>query len=258
MNRNVAALPTERSRSVDRRVLWIGLSLILLTIAGWESVQLWRIIEGERSIGADPEFYKMVGRRWLETGVYYTDRQLSGPFVVQTQVDNLYPPHALYLFVPFVFLPVILWWVIPLAIVGYAVWRLRPVPWSWPLLALVIALPKTISATIYGNSDLWVAAAVAGGVLWSWPALIATFKPSLAFFALIGINRIWWWFFLAMLVVVNLPFLPLWFDYLRVMQNNTTASPLYSIGNLPFMLLPVLAWLVSRERSPFARVRAAA
>ena len=37
----------------------------------------------------------------MTTGVYYTDQQLAGPYVVQTQVHNLYPPHALYLFIPF-------------------------------------------------------------------------------------------------------------------------------------------------------------
>lgn len=238
----------------DRRILWAGISLVLLAVAAWEAVQLWRIIGAQEAIGVDPVFYRDMGQRWLDTGTFYTERQLSGPYETTTLVDNLYPPIALYLFVPFVFLPLILWWVIPLAIVGYVVFQLRPVPWSWPILALILALPKTISSTIYGNSDLWVAAAVAGGVLWSWPAILALLKPSLAFFALIGINRVSWWFMAAILVVLSLPLLPLWLEYPTVIVNSTS-TVIYSIGNLPFMALPLMAWLASRDRSPFEVVR---
>jgi len=235
--------------------LWAGLSLILLTVAAWEALQLWQIIGEQQAIGVDPLFYQDMGRRWLETGTFYTERQLSGPYETTTLVDNLYPPIALYLFVPFVFLPIILWWIVPLAVVGFVVWYLRPVAWSWPILALVIALPKTISSAIYGNSDLWVAAAVAGGVVLGWPAILAAFKPSLIYLALIGINRISWWFMAAILVVLSLPLLPLWLQYPTVIMNSTSGA-LYSIGNLPFMCLPIMAWLFSRDRSPIARIRA--
>lgn len=242
-------------RRTDRRILWAGISLIVLAVAAWEAVLLWGIIGDQDAIGVDPVFYQDMGRRWLETGTFYTERQLSGPYETTTLVDNLYPPIALYLFVPFVFLPIILWWIIPLAIVGFVVWYLRPVAWSWPILALVIALPKTISATIYGNSDLWVAAAVAGGVVLGWPAVLAVFKPSLIYLAVIGINRISWWFMAAILVVLSLPLLPLWVQFPTVILNSTSGA-LYSIGNLPFMCLPLLAWLFSRDRSPIARIRA--
>jgi len=247
--------PGVASNRADRRILWAGISLILLSVAAWEAAQLWVIIDEQDAIGVDPVFYQDMGRRWLETGTFYTERQLSGPYETTTLMDNLYPPLALYLFVPFVFLPLILWWVIPLAIVGFVVWYLRPVAWSWPILALVIALPKTISATIYGNSDLWVAAAVAGGVVLGWPAIIAVIKPSLVYFAVIGINRISWWFMAAILVVLSLPLLPLWLQWPTVITNSTSGA-LYSIGNLPFMCLPILAWLFSRDRSPIARIRA--
>jgi hypothetical protein len=247
--------PGLTSNRADRRVLWAGISLIVLLVAAWEAAQLWVIIDEQQAIGVDPVFYQDMGRRWLETGTFYTDRQLSGPYETTTLIDNLYPPIALYLFVPFVFLPLIMWWLIPLAMVGFVIWYLRPVAWSWPILALVIALPKTISAAIYGNSDLWVAAAVAGGVVLGWPAILAVFKPSLVYFAVIGINRISWWFMAAILVVLSLPLLPLWLQWPTVIANSTSGA-LYSIGNLPFMCLPILAWLFSRDRSPIARIRA--
>lgn len=256
MHANVAVTGVQPRR--DWRVLWVGISLIVLAIAGWEAAILWRVIGDQNAIGVDLAFYHDMGLRWLETGTFYTERQLAGPYETTTLVDNLYPPHALFLFVPFVYLPALLWWAIPLGLVAFSVWRLRPVPWSWPVLAVVIALPKTISATIYGNSDLWVAAAVAAGVMWSWPAVFATFKPSLGVLALIGVRRRSWWIAAVALATVGvLPFVPLWLEWPRVILNSTSGA-LYSIGNIPFMLLPVLAWLVSRDRSPFARVRRAA
>ena len=254
MGISYTAPPTPSRWHSERRIIWAGLSLIVLAVAAWEAVHLWEIIGAQGAIGVDPVFYQDMGRRWLETGTFYTERQLSGPYETTTLIDNLYPPIALYLFVPFVFLPLILWWVIPLAIVASVVWYVRPVAWSWPILALVIALPKTVSATIYGNSDLWVAAAVAGGVVLGWPAILAAFKPSLVFFALIGINRISWWFMAAILVVLSRPLLPLWLQYPDVIRNSTSTAA-YSIGNLPFMSLPILAVLFSRHRSPFKRIR---
>ena len=120
-----------------------------------------------------------MAQRWLDTGVYYTEHQLTGPYVIQTQVDNLYPPHALYLFVPFLFLPAILWWVIPLGVIGYVVWWCRPVAWMWPILALIVLFPKTPGQILFGNTDMWIAAAIAGGVRWAWPSVFMTLKPSL-------------------------------------------------------------------------------
>ena len=241
-------------RPADRRILWIGISLILLVIAGWETVQLWRIVGDERAIGIDPVYYQDMGRRWLETGTFYTADQLAGPYETTTLVTNLYPPIAIYLFVPFVVLPLILWWIIPLAILATVIWYLRPAPWSWPLLALVVALPKTISATIYGNSDLWVAAFVAGGLVLGWPGILTVFKPSLLPLAIAGINRISWWFMAAILVFVNLPLLPLWLQWPSVILNSTSNAT-YSVGNLPFLFLPVIAWLASPHGSPIDRVR---
>ena len=49
---------------------------------------------------------------------------LSGvPYDLAPMADVLYPPHALFLFVPLVFVPAIVWWVVPIAVITYAVWR---------------------------------------------------------------------------------------------------------------------------------------
>src|SRR4029078_6946076 len=116
----------------------------------------------------------------------------DGPYQVQTLVDNLYPPHALYLFVPFVVVPALVWWLVPLRVIAYLQWWCRPAAWAWPILALILVFPKTPNQIIYGNTDMWIAAFIAGGVRWAWPAVLVSIKPSLAPFALIGIRSRWW------------------------------------------------------------------
>ena len=240
---------------VDRlRPLWIGLSVVLLALAAYETALLFGVINGQQAIGTDLHYYQFVGQRWIDTGVFYTDRQLSGAYQVQTQVDNLYPPHALYLFIPFLVLPNLLWWAIPLGVVGYIVWWCRPVAWIWPILALAVLFPKTPAQVLFGNSDMWITAAIAAGVRWGWPAVLVTIKPSVSFFAMIGIRSRRWWIAAGVLVVASLPFLGLWLDYV-VATMNSSAKFWYSFGDLPMFLLPVVAWLGSSRRGDtgFAR-----
>ena len=78
----------------------------------------------------------------------------------------------------------------------------------WPILALIVLFPKTPGQILFGNTDMWVAAAIAGGVRWAWPSVLVTFKPSLAFFALIGIRARSWWI-AAGLFALGQPSVPL-------------------------------------------------
>jgi hypothetical protein len=234
-------------QSARLRPVWIGLTIVLLVLAAVEVVVLFGIVDGQRAVGADLEYYRFVAQRWLDSGVYYTDRQLAGPYQVQTQVDNMYPPHALYLFVPFVALPGILWWVVPLGVVAWVVWWCRPATWAWPILAAIVLFPKTPNQIIYGNTDMWVAAAIAAGVRWGWPSILTSFKPSLAFFAILGIRSRRWWVAALGLAVVSAPFVGLWLLYPQVMRNSS-AQFYYSLSNLPFFVLPIVAWLGSSRR----------
>jgi len=231
--------------------LWVGLTTVFLLLAALETVFLFRVIDDQRAIGTDLNYYQFVAQRWLDSGVFYTGRQLTGPYEVQTLVDNLYPPHALYLFIPFLVLPELLWWVIPLGVVCYVVWWCRPVAWMWPILALIVLFPKTPNQILFGNTDMWVAAAIAAGVRWGWPAVLVTFKPSLAFFAILGIRARSWWIAAGLLALVSLPFLGLWLDY-PVAMGNSSAKFWYSFGNLPFFVLPIVALLGSRRRGATA------
>ena len=235
--------------SARLRPVFVGLTIVLLVLAAIEAVILFRIIDSQDAVGVDLVYYQDVARRWLETGAYYTDRQLSGPYQQQTLVDNLYPPHALYLFVPFLYLPPILWWVIPLSIVAWVVWWCRPAAWGWPIIAAIVLFPKTPNQIIFGNTDMWVAAAIAAGVRWGWPSTLVTFKPSLFFYALIGIRTRGWWIAAVALAVISLPFLSLWLVYPVAMSNSTASGQFtYSLSNLPFFSLPIVAWLVSSRR----------
>jgi hypothetical protein len=233
---------------VDRlRPVWVGLSVVLLAVAVWIWYSLYLIIDGQQSVGVDLEYYRFVAQRWLDTGIYYTTDQLSGPYETETLVTNLYPPHALYLFVPFLFLPSVLWWILPLAFIVYVVWWCRPAIWAWPILLAIVVFPKTPNQIIYGNTDMWIAAFIAGGVRFGWPSTLVSIKPSLIFFAAIGILRRSWWIAVAVLAVASLPFLALWLDYPTVLLNSS-GTVAYSFGNLPFFLLPIVAWLVSGRR----------
>ncbi len=234
-------------RTWNLRPIWIGLTVMILILAGAESLFLYRIIDDQHSVGVDLVYYRDVAQRWLDTGVYYTDRQLSGPYHVQTLVDNLYPPHALYLFVPFVLLPAALWWILPLGLMAWVVWWCRPVAWAWPILALMVLFPKTPNQIIFGNTDMWVGAAIAAGVRWGWPSVLVSFKPSLSVFGLLGIGSRRWWVAALLLGSVSLPFLGLWLQYPTVL-GNSTAGWYYSFGNLPFFVIPIVAWLTSSRR----------
>ena len=151
------------------------------------------------------------------------------------------------MFVPFTVLPPALWWALPIAFVIWTVWRLRPRSWAWPLLALVLALPKTWVVLFYGNTDMWLTAFVAGAVLWAWPAVLITIKPSLVFLAAIGITRRSWWVAAVVFALLNVPLIPLWLQWISVIRNST-ATLEYSLANLPLITLPVVAWLASSRR----------
>ena len=169
-------------------------------------------------------------------------------------VDVLYPPHALFLFVPLAFVPAITWWVVPIAVIGYAVWRWRPAPWAWVAMILLLMWPRANAAFLFGNTDMWMAAAVAAGLLWGWPALALTLKPTFLPLAFIGVRTRGWWIALAVLGVVSLAMIPLWIDYLTAMRVANIGLG-YSLGSVPLLLVPIVAWLGRRRQTRSVRSR---
>jgi hypothetical protein len=232
------------------RPLGVAVTAVLLAIAAAEFVWFWRYIDSQHALGVDLNYYREIAQRWMDTGVWYTDRQIAGPYETQTLVDNLYPPHALYLFLPWVVQPLFpLWWLLPFGMLAYVIWRLRPRPWFWLVFALILALPKTPVAILYGNSDLWVLFFASAAVLWSWPGVLVTFKPSMGPFALVGIHRRSWWVAAAILAIATLPQIQLWLLWPRVIEHSS-ATLEYSLAAYPLMTLPWVARLASTTRPP--------
>jgi hypothetical protein len=201
----------------------------------------------EQPFGVDRDLYLTVTRRWLDGGSYFEPYQLAGPYEIRAG-DVLYPPVALVLFVPFALagaLGAVLWFVIPLAGTAVAVAWLRPRPIVWPLLALGATNPTTLLKVWTGNPVIWsmLALAVATiGSRWRFAAPFALLKPSLAPFALFGINRRSWWLGAAALVLASLPFGSLWAAWVASVLNSRGGGPLYSALEVPMVLLPLVAW----------------
>lgn len=220
----------------------ILLAISISTVAYWS--QLWP----ER--GTDYHYFVAQADRWVSGDGFYVPRQLTGPYVM-TIHDNKYPPPALLLFLPFVWLPGLLWWVIPLVAIVIFVIRQRPAPWAWPLIAVACLPPRTLAIVLWGNSTMWVAAFVALGLWAAWPSLLIMFKPYFAPFMLIGVHRRAWWLAAFALLVVNIGLIPTWAEYLTAWRNAGASWPSldYSPLDLLILSIPLVAWL-ARTRSP--------
>lgn len=231
------------------RIALLVVTGVALGLAIAEFIEAWREESALGNIGEDYAFYVDLGRRWLNTGVIYGERQLTGlPYHVEINVDNLYPPPAILLFTAFVFLPWFAWYLVPVGLVGMAVWRARPAIWTWPFMALCLVWPRTQGSFLVGNSDLWSAGFVAAGLLWAWPGVLNLFKPAFGPFALIGIRHRSWWVALAIVTVVSLLFAGYWGQYLAA-ATHWDLPVTRSLANVPILLVPIIAW-VGRQRPP--------
>ena len=238
----------QRDRSV--RLGLFGLTVVIVAISvaiGLLTLQS-AVLAGR--VGADLELYIDATRDALAGGGFYLDRQLNGPYPV-TDGDILYPPTIIILFLPYLVVPAPLFWIVPLSVVGGVVAYHRPRAWTWPLLALAVASPITSLKVVHGNPVMWIVAAIALGTVVAWPAALVLLKPSLGPFAAIGIRRRSWWLALAALIVLSVPFGRLWLDYVRVvLDSRNPAGALYSLDEVPFALMPVIAWLGSSRTAP--------
>ncbi len=98
-----------------------------------------------------------------------------------------------------------------------------------------------------GNPVIWAAAFVAIGTIGSGAAVFTLVKPSLAPFALLGVrSRVWW---LVALIISSSRSSRCAVIEICAVLRNARLDLLYSIGHIPIMLIPVVAWLTSgRER----------
>jgi hypothetical protein len=203
-------------------------------------------------VGIDYETYVAFARRFLETGSQFLPYQLAGPFVNQPLVapeliPSTYPPTAMALFVPFIWLPTALWWLIPLGALGWSLATWRPDVAAWPFIAACLVWPETTTLVIVGNSTMWVVALFALGLRFGWPAALIVIKPSLAFAAFAGVRARSFWFVLGGVLVASLVMLPEWVRFFLVIKNGSVPLT-YSLGSIPAVLIPLIAWLARADR----------
>lgn len=231
----------------------LALTLVLVIVAlviAWLTYD--RAAAADR-LGADYTLYLGAVRRWIEGGGLYPVHQLLGPYDI-ADGDILYPPTVALLFAAFSVLPAALFWLIPLGALIAAVVYHRPRSSTWPLMALCLAYPITTLKVVHGNPVMWMAAALALGTIVRWPASFVVLKPTLAPFALIGVRDRRWWVALTAIAGVSLPFGTLWVDYFHVLVNARSPRGVwYSLDEVPFMLIPVIAWIGSSVNGPVLR-----
>jgi hypothetical protein len=189
----------------------VAATTVLMLFAAIEAVVVFQasFVHADVTIGMDYRLYTERATSWL-----------AGPHTI-AYGDALYSPSVLVLLVPFTFLPAVLSWAIPAAIVAAAIWRNRPPAWTRPILAGILVYPRTWAILVYGNPSMWALAGIAAGCAWGWPAAAALVKPTLAPFGLIGIRQRFWWP-LALLPVIL--FAQMWPIYLTALLNALTHS----------------------------------
>lgn len=165
---------------------------------------------------------------------------------IPERMPSMYPPHAAYLFVPFIALPAVLWWAVPLGIIAYSLYHWRPAWWTWPALTVLLLTPEPVSAVVAGNTTMWLVAFVSAGLMWGWPAVLVTVKPSLIPFAVLGVRRRSWWLVIGLVAVASLPLVGQWVAYVDVVRNAQDLEA-YSLGSVPVMLAPLVAYLGSSK-----------
>lgn len=228
-------------------VVCITLTGVLLVMAayvwayGWFGPPSWRLNYGDLTIYTDAT------RRLLAGGSWYTERQLHGPYPIEFG-DVLYPPVSAFFFAPWLVLPGWTFVVIPGAIVAWVVYRHRPAMWAWPLIALCLLWPMSGLKTLSANPNTWVAAAVALGTVYGWPAAFVLLKPSFLPLALFGIRDRRWWIVAGALAVLSLPLPAMTLEYPRVVLDAQGGGIGYSLPDLPFVLIPVIAWAARSSR----------
>lgn len=224
-----------------------ALAIIALTAAFWAYGFLgppaWRVGYPDLTVYTDAT------RRLLGGGGWFLARQMNGPYAI-VQGDVLYPPVAAWFFAPWLVLPPWTFSAIPVAITAWAVWQLRPAPWTWPLIALCVMWPMVPLKTLRLNPSVWLMAATAMGLLYRWPGAFIALKPSLLPFAVIGIRSRGWWAAAALLVLASAPVVADTLRYPGVVLNAQGGGLMYSLPDVPFLLIPIFAWLGSERRLP--------
>jgi len=224
----------------------LGLMLFTLLTAAVFVVRLQMVfaVADGGVVGVDRGIYQEAVLRWVGGGFFYYPEQVAGPYEI-LQGHILYPPMALIWLVPGAYLPNVLWWGIPIVTTSAIVVRHRPAAWAWPLIGLCACTFSSVEIIASGNPGIWISMFVAIGTLWRPAFALVLLKPSLFLFALPGIRSRGWWAIATALAIGSLVLLPMSVDYLHVIVNarGPNATILYSLRDVPLMLIPIVAWV---------------
>jgi hypothetical protein len=202
--------------------------------------------------GSDFDLYIAATHRWLSGGDFYPAVQTAGAYVLEYGAI-LYPPQMLALFVPFTVMPAVLWWIIPTVATAWIVAGYRPGPWTFAVMLLpILAWPLTVLTWWSGTPTIWFVMFVALATRWPMTSALILAKPTLLPFALLGVRRRAWWLILAVGLVTAVIAEPLTVQWVMSMVNarGPMVSPLYSVDNVPLMMMPVTAWIGWRRSRP--------
>ena len=235
----IAQVDPARPGTSDR--LWRDACLVIYGLVA--ALYAWVVLHAlPGQLGCDLTLYQRAAQSWVSGAPLYPARQLAGPYAV-TFGDILYPPIAMPFFWLSLFLPALLWWLIPLGTVGVIVWRLHPSLWVLAGIGLLLLAPTSAGLILSGNPSIWLAAALAVALYWRPAAVLLFLKPSLFPLALVGVRSRGWWLITGLFALASLALLPLTFDWFRVIANERGAGLLYSLHDLPLLCVPLVAWL---------------
>lgn len=215
----------------------IGAALLLVSI----------LANGFPAPDVDRGNYIEATHRWLATGTPYQASEVAAAFDYGP-ATFLHPPIALLLFLPFTWLPPILWYVLPVGFTVWCVWQWRPAAWAMAVIAVCLLWPRSPAMLVAGNTDLWMMALAAAGMRWHWPFILIAIKPSFAPLALVGIRHRSWWIAAAVLAAIAALFGGLWLDWFAVVRH-APGGLLYSLFGIPLLLVPIIA-ATGRTRTP--------
>jgi hypothetical protein len=203
-----------------------------------------------------------IARQWLATGHMYAPFQLAGPYVdtiyQNGTVVNSYPPPVTLFFAAFLYLPGLLWWILPLWVMSAMAVYWRPAPWSWPLIAGSLAILPFAISIMNGNTILWMMAAMALATRWPGAALGLAGKPILLPFAIPVLRpHRSWLIFGAVGLVLALLVLPHWPDYFVASRNGVAGLGIwgtlfYYFPHQFLVLVPLIPWLARTRQRPSA------
>lgn len=196
-------------------------------------------------LGYDFRGYLTGARDWLTSGSPYPAVLLAGSVSEESLFATtpfIHPPHSLVLFAPFLALPAILWWAVPIGAVVWMAYRWRPSEWAFVGALAVLSMPRSIDVIVAGNTDMWIAGLVAVSLMYRWTAALCLVKPSQALWALVGVRDRGWWVTVVLGLAVAVAFAPLWFEWFTVV-HNTSGGVEYLIAGMLLPLGPVILYL---------------